>query len=329
MQPFAFARADTLSKAITAAAEPGTAVIAGGTELINWLKEGIATPRRVVDINGITELRRLDLSPAGLSIGALTRMSDVARHEGVRRDYPIIAQALESSASGQLRNMASLGGNLMQRTRCPYFRAETALSCNKRRPGSGCAAHEGEDRSMAVFGWSEHCMATHASDVAVALVALDSNVVVEGPKGSRTIRLSDFYLLPGETPDDETALEPGELITRIHVPSSPVARRSQYLKLRERTSYEFALVSAAVAIDLDRSVIREARVALGGVAPKPWRLDLAQSALGGLDSKRPEALRAAIEPAFADARPRKHNAFKVELAKRAVVRAIEMAGAAA
>ena len=327
MQPFAFARANTLAEAIIAANEPGTAVIAGGTELINWLKEEIAAPRRVVDINGLLELQEVDVAPSGLTVGALARMSDVARHQGVRQDYPAIAQALEKSASPQLRNMASMGGNLMQRTRCPYFRAEVDLPCNKRRPGSGCASLEGEDRTMAVFGWSERCLATNPSDVAVALVALDAWIEIEGSKGSRTIPLRDFHRLPDEEPDRDTVLEPGELIIRIHVPFSPVARRSHYLKLRERASYEFALVSAAVAIDLDGEVIREARVALGGVAPKPWRLDDAELALRGVHIGRPDALRAAIEPAFENARPRKHNGFKIELAKRAVVRAIEGLGA--
>jgi xanthine dehydrogenase YagS FAD-binding subunit len=328
MQPFAFARANTLADATTAAADRDTALIAGGTELVNWLKEGIVAPRRLVDINSLPGLQQIDVTPSGLTIGALARMSDVAQHEGVRQDYPAIAQALEKSASPQLRNMASMGGNLLQRTRCPYFRAEADLPCNKRRLGSGCAARDGEDRAMAVFGWSDRCLATHPSDVAVALVALDVRLMLEGPQGSRVVPLSEFYLLPGETPDRETVLEPGELITRIHVPFAPVARRSQYLKVRERASYEFALVSAAVAVDLDGTIIRNGRVALGGVAPKPWRLERAESALRGVEITRPEALRAAIEPAFDEARPRRHNAFKIELAKRAVVRALETAGGA-
>ena len=327
MQPFAYARASTLAEASSAAADSDSAVIAGGTELINWMKEGIVAPRRLIDINGLPGLATIEVAPSGLALGALARMSDVARHEGIRRAFPAIAEALEKSASPQLRNMASMGGNLMQRTRCPYFRAEVDLPCNKRRPGSGCAALEGEDRSMAIFGWSDRCIATHPSDVAVALAALDARVDVEGSTGRRTIPLEDFYRLPADAPERDTVLAAGELITRIHVPASPMARRSHYLKVRERASYEFALVSAAVAVDRDGPVIREARVVLGGVAPKPWRLPEAEAALTGTRIDRPEALRSAIEPAFGAARPRKHNGFKVELAKRAIVRALETAGA--
>ena len=205
----------------------------GGTELVNWLKEGIVAAARGRHQQPAGQ--EIDVTPSGLTIGALARMSDVAQHDGVRQDYPAIAQALEKSASPQLRNMASMGGNLLQRTRCPYFRAEADLPCNKRRPG-GCAARDGEDRAMAVFGWSDRCLATHPSDVAVALVALEARLMLDGPQGSRMVPLSEFYLLPGETPDRDTVLEPGELITRIHVPFAPVARRSHYLKVRERAS---------------------------------------------------------------------------------------------
>ena len=206
MRPFAFSRAADIPAAVAATAQPGTALIAGGTELVNWMKEGIVVPTRLVDINGLTELAAIDADPRGLRIGALARMSEVAEHEAVRRDFPAIAEALERSASPQLRNMASMGGNLMQRTRCPYFRAETDLPCNKRRPGSGCAALEGEDRSMAIFGWSEHCLATHPSDVAVALAALDAVVHVRNTFGTRQVALVDFYQLPGETPALENDL---------------------------------------------------------------------------------------------------------------------------
>jgi xanthine dehydrogenase YagS FAD-binding subunit len=256
-------------------------------------------------------------------------MSDVAGHPAARRDYPALSQALLSSASGQIRNMASIAGNLLQRTRCPYFRAEIDLACNKRRPGSGCAALDGEDRFAAIFGWSERCIATHPSDLAVALVALDAVVHVAGPGGARQIPVGDLYPLPGDMPERETVLNIGELITAIEVPASPLARRSHYLKLRERASYEFALVSAAVGLDLDGTNIGAARIALGGVAPKPWRLSDAELALSGISLEDEPALRQVLDAGFADARPRCHNGFKIELAKRAVIRALQTAGAMA
>ena len=214
----------------------------------------------------------------------------------------------------------------MQRTRCPYFRAEIELPCNKRRPGSGCSALEGEDRGMALFGWSEACLATHPSDVAVAFAALDAVVHVEGPGGARTIPFGDFHRLPGDSPESETVLERGELITAIEVPASAVAQRSHYLKIRERASYEFALVSAAVGIDLEGQAIREARIALGGMAPKPWRLGGAEQALRGVTLSDTSAIRRALDGGFVEARPRRHNGFKVELAKRTIVRALQTAG---
>jgi xanthine dehydrogenase YagS FAD-binding subunit len=253
-------------------------------------------------------------------------MSDVAGHAFVQRDYPAVAQALLQSASPQIRNMASMGGNLMQRTRCPYFRAEVELPCNKRRPGSGCSALEGADRFAAIFGGSEHCIATHPSDVAVALAALDAVARVDGPGGVRTIPVAEFHRLPGNTPERETELRPGEVILSIRVPASAAARRSQYVKVRERRSYEFALVSAAVGLDLDGGRIREARVALGGVAPRPWRLRAAERALAGVAPSDGAALRRAVGAGFTDARPRRGNSFKIELATRAVVRALQLAG---
>lgn len=329
MQSFAYERAATLAQAIGAAAEPGTAVIAGGTELLNWMKDGIAAPRRLVDLNGLPGLDGVTADDRDLRIGALARMSDLAEHPAIRRDWPAVSQALLQSASAQIRTMASIGGNLMQRTRCPYFRAEAELPCNRRRPGSGCAALAGEDRSAAIFGWTEQCIATHASDVAVALAALDAVVHVDGPGGPRAIPVTEFHRLPDYAPVPETALEPGELVTAIEVPASAAARRSHYLKLRERASYEFALVSAAVGLDLDGDVIREARIALGGVAAKPWRLRDAEEALRGMASADEPALRRALDAGFAEARPRRGNGFKVELAKRAVIRALQIAGGAA
>lgn len=326
MQSFAYERAATLAQAIGAAAEPDTAVIAGGTELLNWMKDGITAPRRLVDLNGLSGLDGVAIDDRGLRIGALARMSDLAEHPAIRRDWPAISQALLQSASAQIRTMASIGGNLMQRTRCPYFRAEVELPCNRRRPGSGCAALAGEDRSAAIFGWTEQCVATHPSDVAVALAALDAVVHVDGPGGPRAIPVTELHRLPDHGSVRETVLEAGELITAIEVPAAAAARRSHYLKLRERASYEFALVSAAVGLDLDGAVIREARIGLGGVAAKPWRLREAEEALRGVTLADEPALRRAVDAGFAEARPLRRNGFKVELAKRAVIRALQIAG---
>jgi xanthine dehydrogenase YagS FAD-binding subunit len=325
MLPFTYQRmADPQSVIVALAADPDAACIAGGTELLNWMKDGIVAPRRLIDINDLP-LNQIEVGPRGLRLGAMARMSDVAAHPAVRRTYPAIAEALELSASPQLRNMASLGGNLLQRTRCPYFRAETELPCNKRRPGTGCAAREGENRGHATFGWSNACVATHPSDVAVTLAALDATVQVRGSTGERTIPLVDFYRLSGDTPEQDTVLAHDELIITIDVPASPLTGRSHYLKVRERSSYEFALVSAAVALAMNGKHIRQARIALGGVAPKPWRLTTAESALIGMPLER-QALHRAVDGAFGEARPLAHNAFKVELAKRTVVRALENVG---
>jgi xanthine dehydrogenase YagS FAD-binding subunit len=326
MQSFTYTRASALPDVLAAISQPGGMILAGGTELLNCMKEGIVAPERLVDINGISGLDRIEITDRRLRIGALARMSDVAAHEAVARDYPVIAEALLKSASQQIRNMASMGGNLMQRTRCPYFRAEIELPCNKRRPGSGCSALAGEDRGMAIFGWSEACLATHPSDVAVALAALDAVVQVAGPDGARDIPFLDFHRLPGDAPEHETVLQPGEMITAIEVPASAAARRSHYLKIRERASYEFALVSAAVGLELDDGEIRGARIALGGMAAKPWRLSAAEQALQGIAVSDAAALRRAVDGAFGDARPRRHNGFKVELVKRTIVRALQNAG---
>jgi xanthine dehydrogenase YagS FAD-binding subunit len=296
---------------------------------VNWLKEGIETPDCLVDLNCVPGLDGVEGGADELRLGALARMSDVAAHEAVVRDYPAVAEALLASASPQLRNMATIGGNLLQRTRCPYFRAEVDLACNKRRPGTGCSALEsGEDRGLGIFGGSERCIATHPSDLAIALAALDGRVeTMTAGGGVRTIAIADFYRLPGETPERDTILEPGELVLAVVVPASALARRSHYLKVRERASYEFALVSAAVGVELDGSAIRAATVALGGVAPKPWRL--AGVALRGIDVEDEAGLRTALEPDFAAARPGQRNGFKVELARRAVVRALQTSGGVA
>jgi xanthine dehydrogenase YagS FAD-binding subunit len=327
MQPFVYERAADLAGAVaTLGREPDAMAIAGGTELVNWLKEGIVSPRTIVDLNRVAGLSEIVSEDGSLRIGALARMSDVAAHRAVRAGYLAIAEALDASASQQLRNMASIGGNLMQRTRCPYFRADRPLPCNKRTPGSGCSAIGGYDRTLAIVGGSEACIATHPSDVAVAFAAFDARVEVTGPAGARTIAFEDFYRLPGDAPQRETTLAPGELIITVTVSASPLATRSHYLKVRERTSYEFALVSAAVGVELDGDTVRDVRIALGAVAPKPWRLRAAEDALRGARFTE-GAVRAAVEHALDDARPGRENGFKIELAKRTVVRAMRGIGA--
>jgi xanthine dehydrogenase YagS FAD-binding subunit len=329
MHLFAYSRPPTVDEAIRAASAPGAVFLAGGTELVNWMKERIATPASLVDINDLRDLSRIEAGADGLKVGALARMSAVASHPEVARDYPALVQALESSASQQIRNRASIGGNLLQRTRCAYFRAEVDLPCNKRVPGSGCAARDGEDRALAIFGASTRCVATHPSDLAVALVALDARVRTRSRSGSREIRVVDLYRLPGDTPEIETVLEPGELIVALDVPRATAARCSCYLKVRERASYEFALVSAAAAVDVHDGIIRSASLALGGVAPKPWPLESARNALVGLSIIDREPLHAALRADFAHAVPGRHNGFKVELAQRACVLALQRAGARA
>ncbi len=328
MHPFALLRAHDATAAIAAhAQDPELAFIAGGTDLLGLIKDRATLPARLLDINGLPDMARIDARPeGGLSIGALARMSDVAVHPEVRKRFPVITEALLFSASGQLRNMASIGGNIMQRTRCAYFRDEDDLPCNKRRPGSGCAARHGLNRNHAIFGWSDVCVATNPSDLAVALAALDAHVIVRGASGERSIPFSEFHRLPGTTPATETVLKRGELIVAIEVPPSPEGRASHYLKLRDRQSYEFALVSAAAAVAVDGRRLRSVRLALGGVAPKPWRLTAAEAALSGVSLDDPGALARAIAASFGDARPLAHNAFKIELAQRVALRALQIAG---
>jgi xanthine dehydrogenase YagS FAD-binding subunit len=331
MHPFALSRADDPAKAIAAhAGDPHLAFIAGGTDLIGLIKDRAAVPERLLDINGLPEMGRIEALPdGGLRIGALARMSDAAADFELRRRFPVIAEALLFAASGQLRNMASMGGNIMQRTRCAYFRDEDDLPCNKRRPGSGCAARHGLNRNHAIFGWSDDCVATHPSDVAVAFAALDANVIVRGPAGERSIPFTEFHRLPGSTPERDTMLERGDLIVAIEVPARTEGRASHYLKVRDRQSYEFALVSAAAAVATQGSRIDSARLALGGVAHKPWRLRTAETALRGVLLDDVDALERAIASSFAEARPLAHNAFKVELAQRVALRALQTAGARA
>ncbi|MEE6308259.1 xanthine dehydrogenase family protein subunit M [Plantactinospora veratri] len=318
MRPFDYTTAQDVSQAL-AGGGAGTAYLAGGTTLVDLMKLEVMTPRQVVDINRLP-LRGVSADRDGLHIGALERMSDVAGHGLVTAGYPVLAQALLRSASPQLRNMASIGGNLLQRVRCGYFR-DTSTGCNKRQPGSGCPAIDGENRGHAILGTSDSCVATHPSDLAVALVALDARVRLVGRGGTRDVRLADFYLLPGDTPQREHDLRPGELVTRVTVPPLPWATRSAYLKIRDRQSYEFALASAAVALDLRGGVVRDVRVAVGGVGTRPWRLPAVEDALRGR-AARPEVFEAAAALAVEAARPLAHNRFKTTLVRRTIVRAL-------
>jgi xanthine dehydrogenase YagS FAD-binding subunit len=293
--------------------------VAGGTTLIDLMKLEVMTPSLLVDINRLP-MRGIELAPDGLRIGALEKMSDVAEHPEVVANYPVISQALLKSASAQLRNMASMGGNLLQRTRCGYFR-DVSTPCNKRQPGSGCPAIDGWNRTHAILGTSSSCVATHPSDLAVALVALDASILLQSGNNDRLVKLDDFYLVPGETPDRENQLKPGELITEIRVPRLPWAQRSAYLKIRDRESYEFALASVAVALDVDANNVRDARVAVGGVGTKPWNLPNVRDALIGRPLNQP-TFEAAAKLATEGAKPLRHNAFKVELVQRTIVRAL-------
>jgi len=326
MHPFAYSAVQDEHAAVRAVGEaPGARFLAGGTTLVDLMKLNVERPERVVDINALPLAQVEELRDGGLRIGAMVRNSDLAEHAAVRTRYPLLAQALLAGASPQLRNMATTGGNLLQRTRCYYFR-DTAARCNKRQPGAGCDALQGYNRIHAVLGTSEHCIATHASDLCVALAALDATVRVLGPSGERTIPFGDFHLLPGDHPERETALKLGELITSVDVPPLPFARRSVYVKVRDRASYAFALASAAVALDMQGERIRTARVALGGVGTKPWRARAAEEALAGKRAGA-AAFQAAANAALAGARPRQHNAFKIELAKRTLMRALARAAA--
>lgn len=311
MRPFELTAPATVEDALGSA---GT-YLAGGTTLVDLMKLDVLTPQRVLDINDLP-LRGIDTAD-GLRFGALERMGDIAAHPGV---YPAISRALLLSASQQLRNMASIGGNLMQRTRCSYFR-DVAMPCNRRSPGSGCSAISGVNRMHAILGTSDSCVATHASDVAVALVALDAQVVLASAEGTRTVALTDFYRLPGDTPEIEHDLRPGELITEVRVPRLDWAENSTYVKVRDRQSYEFALCSAAVALDVRDGKIANARVAAGGVATVPWRLPAVEEALRGAELTE-EAFAAAAEAAVEGAKPLSGNVFKPSLLKRTIVRAL-------
>jgi xanthine dehydrogenase YagS FAD-binding subunit len=324
MIDFQYTRATSLDHAIRSAATTSGRFIAGGTTLVDLMKLEVERPTHLVDINSLRTNPSLStvlqLPDGGLRLGALARMSDVAWDQRVRDRYPLVSQSLLLAASGQVRNMATMAGNVMQRTRCWYFR-DTAMPCNKREPGSGCSAVVGLNRMHAVLGASDKCIATHPSDLAVALSALDARVVVRGSSGERVIPIREFHLLPGQHPEREHAIDAGEMITAIDLPALPFAKRSLYLKVRDRASFAFALAAAAVAVDLQGGTIRDARVALGGVGTKPWHSPEAERALVG-HAATATTFRNAARAALAAAHPYKDNAFKVRLAEHTLVRAL-------
>jgi xanthine dehydrogenase YagS FAD-binding subunit len=319
---FTFSRAETVADALRAGGGQA-AFVAGGTTLIDLMKLDVMRPAAVVDINHLPLAGVTRTADGGLAIGALARNADVAHHPDVQRDYPVLSEALLSGASGQLRNMASTGGNLLQRTRCVYFR-DTASACNKRSPGSGCAAIGGYNRNLAILGTSEKCIATNPSDQNVALAALEATVHITGARGERSVPIAEFYLTPGDHPERETVLEPGELVTSVTLPPPVAGARSTYLKLRDRASYEFALASAAVVVAVEAGTIRYARIAMGGIGTKPWRNVDVESALEGT-APAPERFAEAAAIVLRDAKPQPGNAFKVELAKRCLVHALTIA----
>jgi xanthine dehydrogenase YagS FAD-binding subunit len=318
MRPFAYRRVSAEREALAAIRSEGASIIAGGTDLLQLWKLGIVQPDAVIDINALP-FAAIEAREGGIAIGALARLADVADHPMIRDHYRAIHEALLAGASPQIRNVATIGGNLMQRTRCVYFRS--TLPCNKREPGSGCGAIGGESRLAAIFGTSDHCVATQASDLAAALVALDANLRLRSEAGERMLPLADLYLEPGDHPERETQLREGELITEVEVPATPWARRSCYLKVRDRASFEFAVVSVAAALHLEDGIIRAARLCAGGVGTKPWRLQACERALQGAACGE-KALRDAAELAGEGARPLSQNGFKVELLKRTVFRAL-------
>jgi xanthine dehydrogenase YagS FAD-binding subunit len=330
MHNFEFIRPPDLATTITAAAQSKTAqqgadvrFMAGGTTLIDLMKLNVETPERVLDINRLPLDKVEPTSDGGLNIGATVRNSDLAYYPIVQRDYSVLSQAILDGASAQIRNMATIAGNLLQRTRCVYFR-DTAMPCNKREPGSGCPAITGSNRTLSILGTSEHCIATNPSDMCVAMAALEATIHVQGPKGSRAIAFGDFHLLPGNTPHRETVLEPGDLITHVTLPPPIKGSKHVYLKLRDRASYEFALASAAVVLTIAGGNVRGARIALGGVGTKPWRSREAEAVLTGRPASDAN-FRKAAEAALRDAKPQSENGFKIELAKRCLTHALRTA----
>jgi xanthine dehydrogenase YagS FAD-binding subunit len=330
MHSFEFIRPADQAAAIATAAQSKTAqqgaevrFLGGGTTLIDLMKLNVETPARLLDINRLPLDKIEDASDGGLKIGAMVRNSDLANHARVQKDYSVLPQAILQGASAQIRNMASVGGNLLQRTRCVYFR-DTAMPCNKRELGSGCPAITGHNRTLAILGASEHCIATNPSDMCVALAALEATVHIQGPKGARSVAFGDFHVLPGTTPHRETVLETGDLITHVTLPPPIAGSKQVYLKLRDRASYEFALASAAVVLTISSGKVARARIALGGVGTKPWRSHEAETALAGQPAND-ASFRKAAEAALRNAKPQSENKFKLELAKRCVIHALRTA----
>jgi xanthine dehydrogenase YagS FAD-binding subunit len=323
MTPFAYSRATDLPQALAQlSAKPAGKLLGGGTNLIDLMKMGVETPAQLIDLNRLP-LATVEELPGGkgVRVGGLARNSDVAEHPFIKARYPVLSQALLAGASPQLRNRATTGGNLLQRTRCPYFYDPDFPACNKRVPGSGCGAVEGFNRMHAILGQSASCIATHPSDMCVAMAALEAIVRVSGPKGEREIAFADFHRLPGDSPDKETTLAADEIITAVDLPAHPFAAKSHYLKVRDRASYAFALVSVAAALEMDGDKIKTARIALGGVAHKPWRAVEAEEMLAG-KTPTEAVFRAAADAALAEAKGYQHNTFKIELARRTIVRAL-------
>lgn len=324
MQAFTIARPRGIDAALAAGPRQGAKYVAGGTDVMQLGKDNVEAPTQLIDLDGVLPNTVSVAANGALQLGALARMVDVAGHADVRSGWPAVSEALLLSASPQIRNMGTMGGNLLQRTRCGYFR-DTGFACNKRAPGSGCPAIAGESRSLALLGVSDKCIATHPSDMPVALMAMDASVLLSAPGGgTRIVPLGEFYRLPGATPEVETNLLPGELITAISVPASASAKRSRYVKVRDRASFEFAVVSAAVALDVAGGLVRQVRIALGGVAHKPWRASAVEAALHGKPATE-ENFRAAAELASEGATPTKDNGFKVKLMQRAVLRGLQLA----
>lgn len=320
MRPFTYAKPAKTADAMKALSQGNSSIIAGGTNLLDLMKLDVTHPAHLIDINKIADLSQIKNNNGGLLIGALVRNSDLAHNKSVLDHYPVLSQAILSGASAQVRNMASTAGNLLQRTRCYYFRNAT-MPCNKREPGSGCPALDGYNRIHAILGTSDTCIATHPSDMAVALTALDAIIHIEGSAGKRSVPITKFFLLPGAHPEKETVLKDGDVITAVEVPQSSAAKHSRYLKIRDRKSFAFALVSVACALDVKKGVIKEARLALGGVGTIPWRCTEAEKLMLGKPANK-ETFKLAAEAAVKGAVTHKHNKFKVELCKRTIVKAL-------
>ncbi|UKO97261.1 FAD binding domain-containing protein [Nostoc sp. UHCC 0870] len=320
MQPFSYAKVTTKEEAILTLTQNQTAAfIAGGTDLLGLMKDRVQSANILIDINSLP-LANIEVSAAGVRIGAICRLTDVAFHPYIQKHYSVITQAINQSASPQLRNMATVGGNLLQKVRCSYFRDPT-FPCNKHTPGIGCSAINGYNRMHAIFGTSEHCIAVHPSDLAVALTALDAVICIQGAEQERRISIHDFYLLPGDTPHQETLLQPGELIVAVEIPNDNFSTKSHYLKVRDRAAYEFSLTSVAIALDREEDTIKTAKIAFGGVGTKPWRGWEVEEFLQGKPLNQ-DTLTTAAELAVKEAKPQQHNEFKIELVKRVLIRAL-------